>query len=306
MRNNQLPPFYYFLFGVICVIWGTTWFVVKVGIRSGVPSFRGAGIRFLLVSVIFLFIILFRKTPFPRSLRELRAPVFLGIFYFFVPYACLYWSQNHIPSALAAIIYGSLPIMVMAFSHFMLEAEKMTMLKVISAMIGIAGVIVIAISKNPEAGSMHFWGVMAMVVASVSTAYCTAYTKKHVNNQDIFVFLGIQILIGGVLLMLLSLVFERPFTLRMEPDGIISILYLALVGTVICWTLWIFLISRISPVFVSYVSFFIPLVALVVGIGLGNERFSSLVILGSVLIFVSIILVIQSIKREYLAKQAPS
>ena len=202
------------------------------------------------------------------------------------------------------MIYATLPLMVMIFSHFTLEFEKMTILKITSVLIGMAGVVIISFARHPTRSDMHLWGVMGMVIASLSTAFCTVITKKHVLKQGIFVFLGTQILVGGVLLLLLSIVVERPFTLRMELTGVISILYLAVMGTVVGWTLWIYLISKTSPVLVSYVSFFIPLVALMVGIGLGNERFSSLVILGSVLILASILLVIQSIKREYRTSQA--
>ena len=298
MKRSRIRPFYYFLFAVNCLIWGTTWWVIKVGLKSGVPSFRGAAFRFLLTAAILFVIILFRKTGLPRSFSEWRAPLFLGVFYFFIPYSLIYWSENHIPSALAAVIYGTMPLLVMIVCHFMFKSEKMTLLKGFSALTGIAGVVVISLERGFEEIDEYFWGVMAMVAAAIVTSYCTAYTKKHVNKLDIFVFLGIQMLLGGVLLLILSLAVERPFTFEMELTGLLSILYLALVGAALGWTLWIFLISRLSVVLVSYVQFFIPLVAIAVGVTLGKEKLSSTIFVGAVMIFASILLVIQAMKAD--------
>jgi drug/metabolite transporter (DMT)-like permease len=296
---------YYFLFGVICVIWGTTWFAIKKGLEE-VPPFRGAAFRFLIVSVMLLAIVVARRSKLPRTWHTLRAPVFLGVFYFFVPYSCMYWSEQYIPSALAAIIYGTVPLVVMVTGHFMLEKESVTPLKVISVLSGIAGVVVISLARQPEAGRAYLHGVLVMIFAALTTGYCTAYTKKHAHAHDIFVFLLVQIAVATILLSTASLVVEGPPTFEMNATSIVSILYLAVFGTVVGWSLWIFLIRKLSPVLVSYVSFFLPLVALVVGVTFGDERFSPLAILGTVLVFGSIVLVVQAVKEsKTLVTQSP-
>ena len=91
MKRERL--LYYVLFGVICLIWGTTWFAIKKGLEA-VPPFRGAAFRFLTVSLMLLAIVLARRSKLPRTWSALRAPVFLGVFYFFVPYSCMYWSES--------------------------------------------------------------------------------------------------------------------------------------------------------------------------------------------------------------------
>lgn len=296
--KNFQRGLYYLLFIIICIIWGTTWFALKAGIDNGLPSFRGAGIRFLLSALIFLPIIIYRKPQLPKKISDWGGMIFLGIFYFFIPYACIYWSEKHIPSYLAAVIYGTVPLLVIIFSHFILHDERMSFLKVASALIGISGVFVISIARNPEEGNMHLWGVIAMFFASISTAFCTAYTKKHVSNNDVFLFLGVQVFVGGLLLLLLSIAVEKPFTIEMNFNALISLIYLVVFGTAVAWTMWIFLISKVSVVLVSYVSFFVPVVAVIVGIVLGNEKLSPLVILGAVLVLISILSVIQVQKKQ--------
>lgn len=296
--NNSQRGLYYLLFAIICIIWGTTWFALKSGIDNGLPSFRGAGIRFLLTAFIFVPIIIFRKPQLPKKISDWVGMIFLGIFYFFIPYACIYWSEKHIPSYLAAVIYGIVPLLVIIFSHFMLHNEQMSFLKVVSALIGISGVFIISIARNPEEGNMHLWGVIAMFFASISTAFCTAYTKKYVSRNDVFLFLGVQIFVGGLLLLLLSIAVEKPFTLKMNLYALISIIYLAVFGTAVAWTMWIFLISKISVVLVSYVSFFVPVVAVIVGTVLGNEKLSPLVMIGAILVLISILSVIHVQKKQ--------
>jgi hypothetical protein len=108
-------PKHYFAYGALCVLWGSTWIAVRVLVRD-VPPFRAAAIRFVLAGAILGVVGSAMKLPFPRSAREWRNQVILGITMMAVPYGAVFWAEQHINASLTALLFASFPLVVAIWS----------------------------------------------------------------------------------------------------------------------------------------------------------------------------------------------
>src|SRR5579884_1679158 len=99
------------LYALICLIWGSTWLVIKIGLE-GVPPFLGAGLRFTLAAAVLLALGAARG-PQPPLDRDDRISVWSsGLLSFTLSYACVYWAEVYISSGLTAILYCTMPLIV--------------------------------------------------------------------------------------------------------------------------------------------------------------------------------------------------
>src|SRR5271155_4916803 len=93
------------LYTLICLIWGSTWLVIKIGLE-GVPPFLGAGLRFTLASAVLFALAAARRTKI-RLTRDDRISILsCGLLTFTLSYACVYWAEQYISSGLTAILYS--------------------------------------------------------------------------------------------------------------------------------------------------------------------------------------------------------
>ncbi len=97
---------------LMCLVFGTTFLAIKVGIDAGAPPFFSAGLRFLLAgSILFAFMVIKRKATFSLLLRK---EMFLtGMALTFGTFATLYWAEQHLSSGIAAILSATAPLMVL-------------------------------------------------------------------------------------------------------------------------------------------------------------------------------------------------
>ena len=131
---------------LLCLIWGTTWFVIKVGLRD-LPPISFAGVRFVSASLILLAVISVRKISLPNTRRDWTLLAVTGFLQFSFNYSTVFWSEQYISSGLAAVLQATIPAfgLVMAWVH--LPQEKITWHKVIAIFLGIVGVATIFIEQ---------------------------------------------------------------------------------------------------------------------------------------------------------------
>ena len=125
----------------LCVVWGSTWLGIKIGLQN-LPPLWFAGIRMALACVLL--------TPFafagqntPVSPLQRRWVAWSGLLQIGVSYACIFLAEQHISSGLAALLFAVFPIFVGVFAHFMLPDEPLTPRILLSAVLGLTGVAVI-------------------------------------------------------------------------------------------------------------------------------------------------------------------
>src|SRR5690349_12922907 len=131
-----------FIWLLLCLIWGTTWIFIKVGLAD-LPPISFAAIRFVIASVVLLLVIYWQKIELPKYCRLWAIIIIFVCLQFFFIYGLLFWGEQHISSGLAAVLQATIPAFGLILARFYVPEEKITFLKIASIVLGIGGVAVI-------------------------------------------------------------------------------------------------------------------------------------------------------------------
>ncbi|HET6349062.1 MAG TPA: DMT family transporter, partial [Candidatus Krumholzibacteria bacterium] len=158
-----------------CVIWGSTWMMIKIGLRDA-PPMTSIAVRMAIASAIVAVALRAGRIRLPRDSRFVPLGVLLGFVQIAIPYAFVYYGEQRIDSGLAAVLYATLPLMVVVLARFTLHTP-LTARKLLGIAIGIVGVACI-FSNNLRLGHAEAAGT-ALVLASVTaSAVGSVATKK--------------------------------------------------------------------------------------------------------------------------------
>ncbi|HEY6952473.1 MAG TPA: EamA family transporter [Bacteroidota bacterium] len=273
---------------VVCLIWGSTWLVIKIGLAT-VPPFLAAGLRFMLASILLYAMMVMRKESLPRGTVFQKLALFIGLTAFGVPYALVYWGQRLIPSALASILFASYPFFVALFSHFLLQNEKMNGLKVVGVLLGFAGVYVIFSNELSFDSHVALAGMAAIVASAFIQAFSLVYLKKH---GEAFSPIGVNFAamsLGTILLLVTSVLVEDYSGVSFTGQALLSIVYLAVLGNVTAFVAYFWLVKHVDTVLLSMTSFVTPIIAVALGAFVLGESLAPRIFSGATLVLCGIL-----------------
>jgi drug/metabolite transporter (DMT)-like permease len=113
------------LYALLCIIWGSTWLVIKVG-YGGLGPFNVAALRFFLAGAVFIPLVPLFGARWPRGRPEWALVAWVGLVLFAADYGLIYWGEQFLDSGLTAIIFATLPVVSIAFAHFYLPGDRLT------------------------------------------------------------------------------------------------------------------------------------------------------------------------------------
>lgn len=270
-------------FVVVCLIWGSTWLAIKLGLET-VPPFLASGLRFLLASIVLGGLVFLRNERLPRE-RGFRAlVVFISLTSFSIPFALVYWGQLLIPSALASILFATFPFFVAVFSHIVLPNERMSGPKMLGVLLGFIGVYVIFSSELSLGARLALGGMVAIVASSLIQAISLVFLKKHGESYSTLSINFVSIGMSAVLLLCTSVVVEDYTNVVFTPKAILSLLFLAIFGTVVTFVTYFWMIKHVQAVLLSMTSFVTPIIAVVLGALVMHEQLAPQIVSGAALV----------------------
>jgi drug/metabolite transporter (DMT)-like permease len=275
-------------YAAICVIWGTTWLAIKIGLR-GLPPLTGAGVRFVLAAVFLCG--LSRFVHGPRGIAPpWRTIVVLAATMFGGNYALTYYAETGLASGLVAVLFGTLPFFVFAIGAIRL-GERVGVMTVVGALLALAGVAAISFGSDMH-GSLPY--VLAIIGAAAISAYATVELKKFAAS-DPFLTLPPAMMSAGVTMTVAGALFEHPDWARgTSPSSIGAILYLAVLGSGVAFYLNHWLLQRLDTWVVGLSTLVMPVIAVAAGALLGGEAFGVKELVGAALVIVGMWLALRS------------
>ncbi len=250
---------------LLCLIWGSTWIFIKLGLDDW-PPFTFAGLRFLLAAAILWVIVLVRRSRLPRERRDWLRIARLGVISFTVNYGLVFWGENRIPSGLTAVLQATIPAFGLVIAHYYLPDERITAAKLAGVALGVVGVGVIFADQMKVAGAAALWGSAAILLSALCVAYSNVQLKLHCGHLDVPVLVAGQMSFGMVPLLAAGWLGEGgPFHLRWSVRAFAALLYLAVVGSVIAFLLYFWMVKKIAVTKTMLISLVTPVVALLIG-----------------------------------------
>ncbi|MGQ1948177.1 DMT family transporter [Geofilum sp. OHC36d9] len=233
-----------FLAIVASWLWSTAFVGVKIGLQYQTP-FQFAGIRFF-ISGILLFLYFGNPRQFFTQIRQHPWFILLiSLVQITFQYALFYSGLNLVPGALAAMVVGSSPLFVAVFVHFALKNDRMTRAKLLSILIGVAGIAIITLGRaNVEMKGEYEWlGILLLIINNFSSGYSSVLVLKKSTGVSPVVLSSSSLMIGGFMLFAVSVPLEG---LNMGPfplEYYLSLGWLSFLSAA-AFTIWFGLIKR--------------------------------------------------------------
>jgi drug/metabolite transporter (DMT)-like permease len=277
---------------ILCLIWGTTWIFIKVGLAD-LPPITFAATRFIISVAILLPVIWIRGLPWPRSAREWKLIGLTGFLQFALNYSAVFWGEQHISSGLAAVLQAMITVFGLLLAWIFLPTEKITWLKIVAVLLGVVGVAVIFIEQLRIESVMAFIGCVTIVAGAYCAAQASILIKLRGTSLHPASLVCTQMMCGLPAIIIYALVAEgNPTSFHWTWIAVGCVLYLSVFGTIAAFWLYYWLLSRIESTKAMMISLVTPLIAVLIGAVFLGERLPPQTLLGGTLIIASIGLIV--------------
>ncbi len=284
---------------LLCLIWGSTWLFIKLGLAN-LPPFTFAGIRFVIAFTILFAIIKARRLSLPRTSADWVLLAVTGVLSFSLNYGLVFWGEQYISSGLAALLQATIPAFGLVIAHFYLPGEQITPARIFGIVMGVAGVGVVFSNQLSVAGPRALAGCAALVLGSACAAYANVLVKKYGAKLNPAILAGGQMLFGLVPLLLIGVPLEgNPLRLHWTRMAMVALFYLAIVGSVVAFLLYYWLVQHMDVTKTMLVALVTPVVAVLLGMIVLNEKLNWRTFAGGALIISGIgMIVLRRAKRS--------
>jgi drug/metabolite transporter (DMT)-like permease len=275
-------------FTMLCIIWGSTWLAIRIGLE-GAPPFLAASLRFVVASATLLALTAVLRARWPRIRTEWALVGFVGLALFTANYGLIYWGENNgVESGLSAILFATYPLQTALVAHGLLEEEKLTLQKVLGIGMGFGGILVIFRSQLVSVGLDKAFPMLAIMLSATCAAFAGVAIKRWGHESNPVSFNAFAMGVGAVSLAATSFAAREPWSAPTWPEGIGAIVYLALLGSVVTFVTWQWLLKQAEVTSVSFVALITPIVAILLGATVGNESFDLVDLLGAAIVLIGI------------------
>lgn len=253
---------------LMCTIFGTTYLAIKVGVDAGLPPLLFAAIRFAIAGPITLAIVLIRRLPLPRRPAQYAALAVVGFFSTTLVYATLFWAEQYVSSGMAAILFATSPMLVMLVQRRWSQSGRWVQIAGLAA--GMLGVVLVTLQQaQPALGTTRLSAPALLLLGGFCLALGSVRARAAMESGiHPLILNAFQMLFGALGLLLCSFVFEFPTRFMLGPVGWAAwgaLAYLAIIGSVVGFGIYYWLVARTGPLFASTWTYMAPVVATVTG-----------------------------------------
>jgi len=285
---NKLAVKVFLAYAAMCLIWGSTWIAIRIGLESFTPIFS-AGIRFCLATIIIFVLMKIKNIELQADKESVRLYLLMAFFSYVVPFGLVYWAEQFVPSGMASVLFAVYPFWVVIFSFIRIPNDSIGFYKIFGTVLGFGGIVIIFSDSFIGDITNYIVGMFAVVLSGIMQAWIAVSIKKFGHHLHPLSMNFIPMMIAGISMVAIGIIAEDLSVTNISESGILSILYLAFFGSVITFTTFYWLIKRINLVILSLLAFITPIVALILGYFFYNEELSSRHFIGAALVLTGVI-----------------
>lgn len=275
-------------FAAVYVAWGSTYLAIRIAVASVAPAML-AGVRFTVAGAGMLVALrVTGRQVLPRP-RELRALAVVGALLLVGGNGLVVWAEQSVPSGLAALIIATVPLWMAGLAALPPSRERLPARAVLGLALGFVGVAILCAPGIGTAGALR--GEAALLLAALSWSCGSLYARRATTTVDPLVATGWEMLIGGVLLLAIAAAVPGGAGTRPTAAGVAAIVYLIVFGSWIGFTAYVWLLAHAPAAKVATYAYVNPVIAVLLGWWLLDERVSLPVVAGSAVIVVAVVLV---------------
>jgi drug/metabolite transporter (DMT)-like permease len=286
-------------FLAVYIIWGSTYFAIKVAIQT-MPPFLMAGARFLVAGALVFGWLLLRGEARPK-LVHWRSALILGGLLLFMGNGGVTWAEQVIPSGLAALIVAMVPIYVALLDWIRPGGSRPSTLRIVGLVIGFVGVALLIGPLATGGFSPALFAAFVPLVGSLCWAAGTLYARSAKLPTNPLVGTGMEMLVGGVLLTVAGLALgegNQIHPAKFSLDSLLAFGFLVIFGSIIAFTSYIWLLSKVNPGRVSTYAYVNPVVAVFLGWAFASEAVTGRTLIAAAVILLAVMIITLSPNRQ--------
>jgi drug/metabolite transporter (DMT)-like permease len=254
-----------------------------------------AGIRFVLAGSLLFFVERRRGAPLP-TLAQWRSAGIIGGLLLLVGNGGVTWAELSIPSGVTALLIGTSPLWFVVLDWLLFDGGKPTRQTALGLAVGLCGVVLlVGPDRILEGGGLSISGILVLMIATAAWAGGSLYSRRVPLPASPFMATAIEMLAGGGLLLVLSLILGEPFRIDSDSVTMKSVLalgYLFLFGSLVGFTAYVWLLRVSTPARVSTYAFVNPVIAVILGWTLGGEEMTGRMMIAALIIVVGVVLIV--------------
>jgi len=252
-------------FFAIYVIWGSTYMLNKIAVLE-LPPFKLASIRFVSAGLIIFVIAKLMGTSIRITKKQFINTTIAGFLFLTFGNGVVVWALKYVDSGFAALEISAQPLVVLILMRIF-QGKKIQTMSVIGVILGVIGIYLLVSQKEIISKENSVLGILMIFACMISWAYGSLFVGKAELPNNYFVNTGYQMVTGGFMLFIASLLFGEiwvPFSdwsMRVKWSMLILILF----GSIVAFTAFNYLLRSVSPEKVATSTYVNPIIALILG-----------------------------------------
>lgn len=233
-----------FLAIIASLLWASAFAGVKIGLRYHTP-FQFAGVRFVISGIMLILYFNNIRNFLHEVVRNWRFIAFIALLQTVMQYMLFYSGIDLLPASIAAMITGSSPLFVSVVAHFSVQDDRMSRIKLLSILMGVAGVAVISLGRShlPSGVAISMLGVSLLLVNNFFSGWANVLISKHPKQISPIVLSSSSLFFGGIGLILISVPFEGYGLKAVAPEYFVSLAWLSFLSAA-AFAIWYTLLQR--------------------------------------------------------------
>jgi drug/metabolite transporter (DMT)-like permease len=242
--SNQLIDFA--LLALLATLWGASYTFIKLGVAT-IPPVTLIAARTLIAGLLLLIIMRWRGLSLPRDIASWRRFLFQACLNSVIPFTLIAWAERSLDAGLATILNSTAPVYTFLLTFAVTGHEPASLRKLFGVLAGLAGTCLIVGVQALGGLGEQFVAQIAVVVATMCYAGAAIFSHGFKGLDPMAPAAG-SLLCGAAILVPLSLVIDRPWTLAPSVSSILALLGLAVFSTALAFVIYFRLIQTLGPV----------------------------------------------------------
>jgi drug/metabolite transporter (DMT)-like permease len=279
------------------LIWGSTYLGIKYAIGT-IPSFLMAGVRFGIAGLIMLIWARLSPTYTRPKIVHWRTAIIVGALLLAIGNGGVVIAEQYLSSSLTALLIATTPFWIVLLSWAFMGTGRPKIAVALGLIIGFAGVALLVLGQpsleTGEGGHGRVFGITALMIATIGWAIGSLYGSRAESARPNTLAAGMQMLSGGIMLLILSFITGEWSTFNVasiSSTSLIALGYLIVFGAIIAYSSYNWLLQNASPSAVSTYAYINPAIAVILGWSIAGESMTGQMLLGAGVIVGSVVLI---------------
>ena len=265
----------YAAWAAVCVIWGTTYLGIRVSLETMPPALMG-GLRWTIAGGLLTLWFLLRGEKLPR-MASWGSAALLGFLMLVLGNGGVVFAEQWLPSGLTAVLVATSPFWMAGIEAFLPDGEKLRLSLIAGLVLGFSGIVLLVWPELTFGSSGHrgfLIGIVAVQIAALGWSLGSSYSKRHTRGDNILGTTALQMLAGGLMMVLVGTVRGEWSALYFNTRSAVALIYLATFGAIGGFVAYSYALRHLPVSFVSLYAYINPIIAVTLGVLVLHEPFT--------------------------------